>query len=163
MSRLGITGHQSIPESAQGFVRQRLAAEVAREAGSALWGITSLAAGADQLFARTVLRAEGKLLVVVPSDHYESTFRSADLRSYRRLLRAASETERLSYEQPTEEAFFAAGRRVADLCDRLLAVWDGRPAQGLGGTADVVRYARSIGRRVVVIWPAGVLRQPAAG
>ena len=42
---------------------------------------------------------------------------------------------------------------VADRCDLLIAVWDGQPAQGLGGTGDVVRYAREIGREVLVVWP----------
>jgi len=31
----------------------------------------------------------------------------------------------------------------------LLALWDGEPSQGLGGTADVVAFARGLGRPVV--------------
>jgi hypothetical protein len=31
---------------------------------------------------------------------------------------------------------------VADQCDALVAVWDGQPARGRGGTADIVAYAR---------------------
>jgi hypothetical protein len=52
----------------------------------------------------------------------------------------------------------AAGAIVADRCERLIAVWDGRPALGLGGTGDVVRYAQGIGRDVVVVWPDGARR-----
>jgi hypothetical protein len=111
------------------------------------------------MFAELVLDAGGRLLVVVPSDQYDSTFAPADLSNYKRLLAAASEVERLKFSTPTEEAFFGAGRRVVDLCDRLLAVWDGQPARGLGGTADVVGYAQSVGKVVAVIWPAGIVRR----
>jgi hypothetical protein len=42
--------------------------------------------------------------------------------------------------------------------DELWAVWDGRPARGYGGTADVVARARDSGIPVRVIWPAGARR-----
>lgn len=64
----------------------------------------------------------------------------------------------MPYEEPSDDAYLAAGQEVVDLTDTILAVWDGQPARGVGGTADVVRYARSTGRRVVVIWPPGAAR-----
>lgn len=42
----------------------------------------------------------------------------------------------------------ATGLIVVERCDALLAAWDGEPAGGFGGTADVVAYARSRGRPV---------------
>ncbi|HEY1620682.1 MAG TPA: hypothetical protein VGG25_23870 [Streptosporangiaceae bacterium] len=42
--------------------------------------------------------------------------------------------------------------------DELWAVWDGQPARGYGGTADVVAHARSKGIPVRVIWPEGARR-----
>ena len=158
MSRLGITGHQILPNEARSFVVEQLRAEIDAESAP-VYGVTSLADGSDQLFADLVVRANGKLVVVVPCDGYESTFSSAGLRRYRSFLRIAVEVERLPFSGPTEEAFFAAGRRVVDLSDRLLAVWDGLPARGLGGTADVVRYARAKRKATRVIWPTGVVRR----
>jgi hypothetical protein len=38
--------------------------------------------------------------------------------------------------------------------DRLYAVWDGKPARGYGGTADVVAEAEKRGIPVTVIWPS---------
>ncbi|MDP9409092.1 MAG: hypothetical protein M3P70_01075 [Actinomycetota bacterium] len=159
MKRLGITGHQSIPGAALEFVAERLAREIASVSpAEPVVGVTSLAAGADQLFAAIVIRGGGSLHVVVPASGYETTFDNEGRREFRRLLESASEVEVLPYEAPTEEAFFAAGKRVVHLCDVLLAVWDGEPSRGLGGTADVVRFARQSGRDVRVIWPAGVTR-----
>jgi hypothetical protein len=42
--------------------------------------------------------------------------------------------------------------------EQLWAVWDGQPARGYGGTADVVSAARAIGLPVQVIWPPGAHR-----
>ncbi|MEO5877101.1 MAG: hypothetical protein ABIQ26_19070, partial [Streptosporangiaceae bacterium] len=60
--------------------------------------------------------------------------------------------------EPTDEAYLVAGHRVVKRSDLLLAVWDGRPAGGLGGTADIVAYARDRGTEVGVIWPPGARR-----
>ena len=40
---------------------------------------------------------------------------------------------------------------TVDGSDVLIAVWDGEPARGRGGTAEVVAYARSLGKPVVLI------------
>ncbi len=45
-----------------------------------------------------------------------------------------------------DEAYARAGEDVLDRCDVLLAVWDGQPAQGRGGTGEVVRRAREMGK-----------------
>lgn len=74
------------------------------------------------------------------------------------LVAAALEVERLGFDEPTDEAFLAGAMRVVALCDKLLAVWDGKPSRGLGGTADVVQYAQSLRRSVAIVWPAGVTR-----
>ncbi len=52
----------------------------------------------------------------------------------------------------------AANRHLLRHADLLYAVWDGRPARGWGGTADVVREARELGLPVEVIWPDGATR-----
>jgi hypothetical protein len=52
----------------------------------------------------------------------------------------------------------AASEFMIDHADELYAVWDGQPARGHGGTADVVTYARQRGVSVRVIWPEGAER-----
>lgn len=127
--------------------------------GPAVIGLSALAAGADQIFAGVVYDIGGELHVIIPSERYETTFTDqVDLDNYRRLLALTTSVTVLPFTEPTENAFYAAGRAVVDACDALLAVWDGKPAKGLGGSADVVSYARSSGKPVQVIWPAGVCR-----
>lgn len=47
---------------------------------------------------------------------------------------------------------------LVGLVDELIAVWDGKPARGYGGTADVVAYAERTGVPVRVLWPEGASR-----
>ncbi len=44
-------------------------------------------------------------------------------------------------------------RTVVDAVDLLIAIWNGKPARGLGGTADVVSYALNLSKRVLHINP----------
>lgn len=155
--RLAISGHQVIPPAALGPVLAALRHVVA-EAATNLVGITSLAAGSDQMFAQEVLSAGGRLYAVLPCQDYEATLEPRHVMTYRHLLEQADTVETLPFPEPSEEAFYAAGRRVVDLCQVLVAVWDGEPARGLGGTADAVNYARDRGREVRVIWPVGITR-----
>jgi hypothetical protein len=156
---IGCTGHQTLNPSTADAVRLAIAEELASHDAATMVGLSNLAAGTDQLFAQAVLSAGGRLHAVVPCARYETTFsRPEDLTAFNDLLQAAYRRTRLDYPTPTEEAFMAGGRAVADGCDLLLAVWDGKPAGGLGGTADVVAYARTLGKPVLVIWPAGSSR-----
>jgi hypothetical protein len=155
VTALGVTGHQTIPPAARDFVLAAIR-DILGAAEPPVDLVTSLAAGADQLVAAELVRAGGRLHVIVPSSDYERTFTAAaDLASFRSLLAAAAAVTRLDYAEPSEEAFLAAGKCVVDRCETLIAVWDGEPARGLGGTADVVRYARDAGKAVSVVWPDG--------
>jgi hypothetical protein len=125
-----------------------------------LLGVTSLAEGADQIFAFPVLAAGGQLHAVIPSRDYESSFRNDEIRGiYDSLLNLTTSQSTLDIPAPSEDAYMAAGQQVVDQSDILLAVWDGMPAGGKGGTADIVAYAQQRGIEVRVIWPSGARRR----
>jgi len=156
---VGCTGHQALTITTQALIAEAVSAHLRRLEDERLEGVCSLAVGTDQIFARALLAAGGRLHVVVPSEDYASTFTSDETHaSYTELLSSSASIEELPYPSPTEEAFMAAGRAVADRSDLLLAVWDGAPAAGLGGTADVVRYAEERGKVVEIVWPEGAER-----
>lgn len=157
-TRIGFTGHQGLDAATGASVLVALEALISKLLP--VTGISSLAEGSDQIFARAVLDAGGTLLVVVPCKEYEQTFKSeAALNNYRTFLSRASQIVKLDYVAPTEEAFWAAGQRVVLESERVVAVWDGKPAGGLGGTADVVEFARERGVHVDVVWPLGASRK----
>lgn len=158
MRSFGITGHQTIPKEALSRINLDLT-KVLSQFSTGLVGVTSLAAGADQLFAKKVLELGGKLNVVIPCNNYERTFSNlSDLECFLSLLNQAEEIETLDFAAPSEEAFLQAGYRVIDLSLMLIAIWDGRAAKGKGGTADIVDYARNHNIEVLIIWPPGVTR-----
>lgn len=157
MTRIGASGHQNLPNEAVDYVTSRIR-ELLERHPTDLIGVCSLAAGADQLFARTVLQAGGRLHIVIPCVQYRTTFSPNEAKAYDELLAAASSSEMLPFEVPSEVAFLAAGQRVVDLAELLIAVWDGRPAQGAGGTGDIVSYAGDQDVEVAVVWPKGVSR-----
>ena len=153
--RVGITGHQTLRGALgwdwiEGEIRRILIG-----CGPPWIGLTSLAAGADQRFAEIVLQLGGAIEVIVPFPDYETRFAGEEERSsYRRLLAAAQAVQVLPRVSESDEAlYFIAGQRVADESEVLIAVWDGRPAAGLGGTADIVAYADRRDIRVVQINP----------
>ncbi|MFB9362794.1 hypothetical protein [Actinoplanes nipponensis] len=128
-------------------------------AGGPPHGVSNLADGADQLFAAQVLAAGGTLEVVLPCRGYARSLLADDSRArFEELRRAATTVTTMPYPEPSERAFLAAGQALVDRCDHLFAVWDGRPARGVGGTADVVAYARAHGCPVTVLWVDGVFR-----
>lgn len=151
-TRLGISGHQDLADAAAWpWVRQALQAIVA-EYEAPIQAVSSLARGADQLFCEVVLGAGGSIYAVIPFPGYERTFKGEHLDRYRALA-AKSHREMLPPQADDEASFWAAGQRVVDLAAVLIAVWDGKPARGLGGTGDVVRYATDRQRPVVHIDP----------
>ena len=111
------------------------------------------------MFAEALLRRGGVLSVVIPCGAYETAFSDeGDREHYARLLAKADEVVTLDYPAPSEEAFYAAGKKVVDMADELIAIWDGRKARGHGGTADIVDYAAEKKKMIMVIWPEGVER-----
>ncbi|APS18551.1 hypothetical protein TK78_05990 [Streptomyces sp. Tue 6075] len=157
MTRIGITGHQGLPAEAVPYVTQRVRGILTKTAPP-LIGYGCLAEGADQLFAHELLDAGGELHVVIPAEGYDGTFSDTDKGTYFALLYKATSVTRLPFEAPSEKAYDAAGQWVTKHCETLIAVWDGQPARGLGGTADAVAHARKLGRTVQVVWPDGVHR-----
>lgn len=157
MTRIGITGHQSIPAQAVAHVQQGIRAALA-DVPAPLEGYSSLADGADQIFASILLELGGRLHAIIPAKDYEATFDGRSLAHYRKLLNAATDIKQLPFDEAGEPAYDAAGRAVVDESEVLIAVWDGKPARGRGGTADAVRYARDMNVPVHVVWPSDTTR-----
>lgn len=135
-------------------VRAALAAE-----GPGVTGLSCLADGADQIFARVVLETGGALEAVIPAENYPSVLPADAHASYASLLDRASAVHRMPAATASEKTFMRASEYMVRLADELWAVWDGEPARGHGGTADVVAYARRRGTPVRVFWPQGATRQ----
>lgn len=151
--KVGVTGHQRLPDpSVWSWVEEKIQEQL--RLAKPLVGISSLAIGADQLFARLVLENRGYLIAVIPSSTYADSFSNDDEKAhYEALKNRADEVQVLPDIEDAEESYLRAGHRVVDLCEVLIAVWDGQPAKGKGGTGDAVNYALENRRKVVHIDP----------
>jgi len=152
MTRIGVTGHQRLDDPGTWPWVATAMREQLSEIGPPLIGVTSLAVGADQLLAQLVIEQGGKICAVLPFADIERSFSPENLPAYRELASQAT-VEVLDTPGTDEDAYLAAGHRVVDLSDIVLAVWDGKAAKGKGGTADVVAYAIERGVPLIHIDP----------
>lgn len=115
-----------------------------------LLAVSPLAEGSDRLLAEVSLEQGFALSCPLPflRSEYENDFVSDDSkREFRDLLDRAGpavleldgarEQQNLSYE--------AVGRYVVRNCDIVVAIWNGQPGKGSGGTSDIVLFAISHG------------------
>lgn len=162
MPRIGVTGHRKLADAAaiEAGVDAALAAIEARFPQEPLRILSSLAEGADRLVARRVLSRPGARLVAVlplPRLDYMTDFESQQSREeFLALLGEAEAVIEMPATDSRTEAYERAGRYVVEHSDVLVAVWDGLPASGRGGTAEMVAWARGLGKTVCRVWPGVV-------
>ncbi|MFE9313422.1 hypothetical protein ACIQCF_39360 [Streptomyces sp. NPDC088353] len=156
--RVGITGHRGLSTQVEAQVRALVTEYVTAHDPSDLVGVSCIADGPDSWFAETVLKHGGRLEVVVPAAEYRQGLPDWHHRVYDQLIAHAADLHHTGMTESTSEAHQAGSEILVGLVDELVAVWDGKPARGYGGTADVVAYAERTGVPVRVLWPEGASR-----
>jgi hypothetical protein len=160
---VGVTGHREVGlqnadlELLRSTVQRTFDIISTSVPGSVLIIYSPLADGADQLVARSAIESGHCLRAVLPFDA-EEVARDLHGTSGRDalpgFLEKAESVEILAGGTASEDdkvsAYQAAGRRVVDQSDLLLAIWDGRPGRGVAGTADVIEMAKDSG--VPIVW-----------
>ncbi|HLF31225.1 MAG TPA: hypothetical protein VI566_09415 [Xanthomonadales bacterium] len=156
---IGVTGHRDLLEAEtpglESQVRAFFQSLAKRFPRLELQLLCPMAEGGDQLAARIALELGIGLVAVLPMarDEYEQDFRSpASLQEFRDLLASArqviclpgapgSETVDFGGSVASRDRQYAqAGLFISDHCQILLAIWDGKTHEAVGGTAQVVRY-----------------------
>jgi hypothetical protein len=159
--RLGVTGHRSLTDD-PALIRQ-----VERAVDMAvgmldfpdpnkvnLRIVSPLGEGADRLVASAVLRRRGATMEValpLPLERYLEDFDTQESRDeFCSLLSRADTITTLPGAPDPQVAYQRVGRYVLDRCDVVIALWDGLPPRGKGGTGWVVSGARR--RGVPLVW-----------
>ena len=131
------------------------------------YGFSSAARGSDLIFIEELKKLNGRPLVFLPfpRDQFKKTSVGYGWdQGFDRALQGLEVVE-LSQELPSEdqqpEAYAACNRKILDeaiakakLLDEeplLIAVWNGNPGDGTGGTADAVREWQNEGHPVEII------------
>jgi hypothetical protein len=153
--RVGVTGHRTLEHPAElaaavvaafGRLREEIIPEPAR-AWLVPVVVSALAEGADRLVADAILDMRGARLEValpLPPEDYLNDFKTEQSKAeFLRLLGKATEIWQAPPSSSRDEAYERAGLYIADRCDALIALWDGEPSRGRGGTGAIVEYARA--------------------
>jgi len=152
--RVGVTGHRTLSDVHQlelsvASVLDQVADRFPADRTPVVCRVVSpLAEGADRLVARTVLERPGAdLIVPLPfaRERLMKDFATQESKAefdelYKRAVfhRVTIGTGQLSDDERHERV----GHDVVDHADVLIALWDGLPSRGVGGTASIVHYAR---------------------
>jgi hypothetical protein len=158
MPRIAVSGHRGLNARTTNLIDEAIREKLSGYQAH-VTGISCLADGADQIFARAVIDLGGKLEVIVPAEEYRAGLPAEAHAEYDDLLARAVSVHLLPFTESTSESHMAASKLMVDEADELHAVWDGKPARAYGGTADVVAYARDHETPVEVIWPVGATRE----
>ena len=159
--KIGVSGHRHRDGADWAWTRDAIVDIFLSNPKAVGW--SSLAAGADQIFAEAALSYGAGHVAVIPTiDSYRDYFAGRDLDKYDSLLARSKKLIRINGRTP-EEAFRKAGERVVRASNLMVLVWDGEPARGEGGAGDIAAYAEK--KRVKTIWlnPADAKRRLSLG
>jgi hypothetical protein len=151
---VGFTGHRHLadPERTLKTIREVLAG--IRSSGAAHWvGLSSIAAGSDLLFAKAALAAGMGWEAILPFSpaEFRQDFAPDEWNEVEAALAEAEAVRIIGTRHDREDAYLDCGIETVKHSDVLLALWDGAPARGRGGTAEIIAYARKIGHPLVII------------
>ena len=157
---LGVTGHRDIQdgERISDLLKTQIAKLQQRYPSTPLVAMSSLAEGADRIFAQTALNAGIPLYVPLPfsPEEYEKDFPDT-VDEFRSLCAAAeavfqvplapgATSENLCHvlgetgNSWRDWQYAMAGIYLAQRAHILFALWDGQSARGIGGTAQIVHF-----------------------
>ena len=155
MTAIGASGHRSLKEVS--IISQKIDAALnhIQETHPAPFVVYSaLAEGADRLIVQRAFDLLGaRLVAVLPmqqTDYLADFVLSDSLNEFKELLALAAKVIELPPTLTRDIAYEAAGRYILAHVDLLVAVWDGKPARGQGGTGQIVTEARK--SHIPVVW-----------
>ena len=152
---VGVTGHRTFADLEQ--VQQAIESVFDRilDGVATIVIVSSLAEGADRLVAEMLLSRGATLEVILPLaiDDYAEDFATDESKAHFAALVAAAAAVSVVGPAPEtrEHAYEMAGRAMVERSDVVMALWDGAPSRGRGGTAEIILYALDVETMVEVV------------
>jgi hypothetical protein len=151
---IGFTGHRKLPDEAKcrQAIRKILLEWMDRVPG-VVYGVTSAAAGGDLLFAETCieLNLPIRVFLPLPKEQFREDFDETSWARAECVFGKALSVEITGAGEKLPDRYYECGIETVQQSQVLVALWDGEPSQGLGGTADMVHFAKEQGRPVIWI------------
>jgi hypothetical protein len=146
--RIAVSGHRRLEEQARLQTGVMTAIEKILESyPKRNYRVYScLAEGADRFLGRILSETlPADLITVLPlaENEYLKDFQTNEsIQEYKHLRQISKGLVLPEQPLPRPQAYQAANHILAASCDLLVTLWDGKPARGPGGTAEVVELFR---------------------
>jgi hypothetical protein len=151
---VGFTGHRQIadPPRAAAAIRESLET-LCREFSGEWIALSSIADGGDRIFVEEAQRMglDWHAILPLPRSEFARDFAPAEWKEVEEKLATAGHLRVISENGDREDAYLDGGVETVNGADVLIAVWNGDQARGKGGTGQVVQYAKSIGKPILII------------
>jgi hypothetical protein len=151
---VGFTGHRHLQDPAGSARAIKGALDALRREIPGEWiALSSVAHGSDQLFVKQA-RDSGlswHAILPLPRVEFARDFTPEAWSVVEKMLAAADHVAIITEYGDRKDGYLDCGIETVNGSDVLIAVWDGNSARGKGGTADIVEYAKSVGKPLVII------------
>jgi hypothetical protein len=151
---VGFTGHRKVPYETKSrqVIRDFLAQQKESHHG-VMYGVCSAAAGADQLFAESCIELNIPLRILLPrpAEQFRADFDEASWQRTAHIIENAISVEVTGRHEAQNEQYYDCGIQTVAESQLLVALWDGQPSRGIGGTQEIVSYARKTGHPIAWI------------
>ena len=149
---VGFTGHRGLPDEPKcrklvcDYLRERKATT-----SGIVYGVSSVAAGGDLLFAESCVQLGIPLRVLLPfpQEYFRKDFDTSTWSRVEQVLGTAVSVEVTGDHELSEDGYYECGIETVHQSQLMIALWDGKPSRGMGGTQEIVSFARELGRPVI--------------
>lgn len=114
--------------------------------------ISGMALGVDQWAAMISHKLNIPFIAAIPFEGQESKWPEQSQKTFRALRKLASEEVIVSSGNYSADKMQIRNKWMVDHCDLLIGIWNGTN----GGTANCIEYARSIGKKIIIIDPTKI-------
>ena len=157
MLTIGVTGHRFLNEIEKLKIGiDQTLQRIEEFAPGQVWSVLSpLAEGADRLVVTQIwkVRPETRLIVPLPlpiNEYIEDFQTQSSREEFHRFLERAEKVIVLPPASSRRNAYHAVGKYLVKHAQVLMALWNGLPAKGQGGTQEIVALARQ--RSLPLVW-----------
>ncbi|MFN2098720.1 hypothetical protein [Altererythrobacter sp. MF3-039] len=115
---------------------------------------TPLATGSDQIAAQSARANDFQVRALLPFkvEEYSQDFQGTELEQFQEFLNDADNVMTLPGDRSANDAYVLVGKGVIAASDVIIAIWDGEPGNGPGGTAHVVELALREGVPIIHLY-----------